>query len=192
MGGGLYLATDAPEGLNRLWFVGRLLDGRAGEGRAPERDLPEWLGREVLGPLPAESTRRARRQWGLLWSQACRRREAALLASGPAELSARPEIPADMPDLAQAEAMGAAVFAEWWAAPTGARLALAWIEGVLAGQIGGPLQEALRCRGDPTFLDIVGSGAEVAGAGSRYVLAGARGIFPPRSATLQRILWPAP
>ncbi len=178
------LAFEAPECLNRLWFVGRLLTSSAPDG---DHFVPEQekffgaLARAALRDVDSDVGRSALVQWRQLWASAIRRRMDEVIVNGPA-LPARLDIPEEMHSLSVVEAVAEDMFRGWWAPPVGVKPALLW----LIGQVSGQLDTAglIRARrSDVAHVDVVGYDHDCT-RDHGYVKVGAGALFPPKTSTL--------
>ena len=187
--GRAYLQIDAPEDLNRLWFAGRVLGCTSPVGGAGDECVHDALfaalAPTALRMAPARRIQ-AEREWRAEWAAAREQRAALLLQTGGRDGAWwTPQGPA----LQEVVHAVADLFAGWWNAPTGAKLALAG----LVDQITVPPDRAaaLMASGQTTFVDVVGQGNGVARFGS-YVQAGAHALFPPSARNVRRLLTPDP
>lgn len=194
MSDGPFLVIDSPEGLNRLWFLGGLIQGFNGpKGR--ESGIAQWISSRVLATVEVPTIKSASEQWARLWAHTCRRRQhqvtGALEHCVKTGLDARPVIPLDMPELGLIESLASHAFDEWWAAPTGAKFALAWlIEQVDMKLSSGVLTEALhtvKVNEGRLHLDVVGDSDAIERCDG-YARCGSRALFPPKKASIERIL----
>ncbi len=186
------LVFEAPECLNRLWFIGRILRAAPLDGDCGDSEWQDFIGLVLhagLQDISADVGRSAAIQWKSLWDKAIKSRTEEVMMGG-APLPARLDIPACMDSLIIVESVVEDVFRGWWAPPVGARSALLWLIDQVCMQLESD-RFTLARRSNVTHVDIVGCGRDVALV-DRYVKVGAGALFPPKESTLARIFGAGP